>query len=1513
MKYYLFVVVFGFIVSSAHAVCPSTPCGTNGMCVDSQCHCNEGWSGDQCSIRTCLNPVDGTTCSEAGTCTSGICTCRSGFDGPTCRSVVALCGAATRQHVNATACTTFVAQVATPVRGVHLMECTACTKTCLSTSKALASNCDLLPIHSSSALCPSDTDGVSCSGKGQCGYTTAGVCACSTGYSGSSCSTAGSGACIPGRTGTGCYSATCTNPGFGVCSGHGTCGIAAVPKPPYVGFFTAWLNAVFIKTSDGRYLAATSPTTLLYQPTRASTGTEWSLGFITSSTEAVLYNINVGLFLDWTSTRGDVPILSPSSSPGTSLMWEWEDYGSVGSGNVQLKASASYAGVSGVYLTHPPLQSSIPPSTGYLITSSNFYVTADSSTTSASTTPDANSKWTIANPIAGFTTTIQNALFSVYLGVQATCNSDGFGAYTMSSPSLVVTSTNNGNCDCLFPNQVIICNDKFSWTTNTQSPPGVWVSSQLSITFGSAPMISVPGVLHINFKRTGIVDVVEFFGGTPTTDESFSLERTTCISCSDGYSGETCEKQPVGMAVCTSPSIGAVAGGYISDARYSSTVCSNSACTSNSTNGYCVCGTVWGGSSYSSCVPGSATTICSRPGCSDCPGGTSQLYVDGIQPIGGSPGQAPTFAGFGCCPTAYVDSNKSTRPVCGNRGVCTRDGTCTCNNGLGGTYCCPVDSNGIACGPHGTCTDSGTCSCLSGWSGTFCQTNTRCASQCTTNGGSCVTSDPLIRNLAYLHAGEPQSAIVAGLTAKVSTYVTVSGPFGSGSSSGNSGNNPSWNVATLLRRVFMAYDPTMVTASQHIPYWVNAAATLTISEDVYGSMLELWALTVFQNQWVTPDKTNSELIALINQAYLVIYPLSNSGETCALSPDYCTAIRVALQAATTREQFMRPLLAMLMEQIVRDGVTNIAAGSSYPTIVDPPTSGCVCPAGKSGANCEFSCPTGTNGQTCSGYIGAQQLGVCVDDTPSDVCVCPFSRTGIACELDLVGYCFVEGGNELCSGHGSCVSDNPSINSYKCECDSGWNSTYCELSKCSGTSTVCSNQGTCDDDAVCTCDPLILSQSGGANLPVGRLCEKNGAAACAIFWGGTTWRECSSIPQPTSMPARGSCNSTGTGCTCNVGFTGSKCEVSLCGTPACNGNQTCDTNAGLCVCLPRYTGVNCTQHLCGFGSPDSSGSNCICSDGYRLDGSGVCTIIQCPLVQVLDTGSVRCPVGIPICSASVIATLSIADAYTYSHTQSCCYDQCVKNTGATNCAFNSTGSRECACASGYNQVAGVCMSRCNGQGAAPCGTCSTAWPLYPTLDTVHEYLTLASCARVTCLHGGVVASSGQSCVCTGTGYTGSTCQIAILPSSSASTLIPSSSASPSPPSSSASTPLPSSSAPNLPSSSAPPRSSSSSSFVSSSTGTTVLPSSSGSGGGSNSSSGDAGANNNNSSSSSSTAGEIASEAETSSSSGLSEGAVIGIAVAGATVGVGAIAGIMFWLFQKPVLAFVPLVGGQHRFH
>lgn len=743
------------------------------------------------------------------------------------------------------------------------------------------------------------------------------------------------------------------------------------------------------------------------------------------------------------------------------------------------------------------------------------------------------------------------------------------------------------------------------------------------------------------------------------------------------------------------------------------------------------------------------------------------------------------FVGQYCCPNSYTSSARSARAECGGRGVCPTDPSsafvvniglvCQCNDGLGGLHCCPqLRSQIVACGDHGACTETGECVCSDGWSGVACEVSPGCGG---CGIGTCVRGTPVYLLLRRLRMD--LAAYTASTTPSAIPLVSAWPRSYDGTpvltAAGNLLPEANFNAAALRAALFN-FNASAAGANLYASFFGCQFNVANFTTDLFDSILSLSALDHYRTQWRTNGATDAApLIAALSAA---VHP------TVSVDASYLASATAMVNSPTATDYNVAyAIAAVLVYEVVIDGL--FVDGSLVFPVQGQAM--CDCAGVATGTHCQYTCPVAPNGQMCGGFEGAVRHGSC---TRTGACTCSNRWQGSACETDVLGTCLPVGApsDPLCSQHGSCVNA-------ACSCNIGWTGTLCSISNCTigvvpqpGDITIeCSNRGTCAASG-CACSvsaqlALSTSRSVLPFLPVGDLCEYNAASSCAT-WQVNAWTQCSG--RGTCLPYYcTACNQTlnppqGSDvgfCSCNNGYGGPTCNITLCGLGGgCNANETCIHTTGACVCKARYSTpfgdcasgnstCRCQASLCGNGVPSADGASCVCNPNYRVNSLGVCTIVQCPLVLVADAGQRPCN----------LSSDRICNTGENSHSGACCYDACVVSGGATACALNTTtGQPVCACDPIYafTQSAGICYSKCSGQAYTPLGSggvqcaCDTNYQLFPPLDTVHEYLTLASCTRVSCLNGGVVASSGQSCVCP-LHYSGPVCATFHAPSSSSS--------------------------------------------------------------------------------------------------------------------------------------------------
>jgi hypothetical protein len=99
-----------------------------------------------------------------------------------------------------------------------------------------------------------------------------------------------------------------------------------------------------------------------------------------------------------------------------------------------------------------------------------------------------------------------------------------------------------------------------------------------------------------------------------------------------------------------------------------------------------------------------------------------------------------------------------------------------------------------------------------------------------------------------------------------------------------------------------------------------------------------------------------------------------------------------------------------------------------------------------------------------------------------------------------------------------------------------------------------------------------------------------------------------------------------GCDCGLGYWGTSCSRFTCDSPCLHGGTCIDQN--VCSCFPGFTGRSCEVDCgCnGHGVCNSSGTSCVCDEGWQLGASGVCEwACNCPEDQPCSgPGTCACP-------------------------------------------------------------------------------------------------------------------------------------------------------------------------------------------------------------------------------------------------------------------------------------------------
>lgn len=221
-------------------------------------------------------------------------------------------------------------------------------------------------------------------------------------------------------------------------------------------------------------------------------------------------------------------------------------------------------------------------------------------------------------------------------------------------------------------------------------------------------------------------------------------------------------------------------------------------------------------------------------------------------------------------------------------------------------------------------------------------------------------------------------------------------------------------------------------------------------------------------------------------------------------------------------------------------------------------------------------------------------GSCYMDTDSNPrCACTAQYEGATCEHLIAsclghclngGKCVVEVGPRSAPG-----PDSKDIKSLFCECPHGWSGDRCQdrVDLCAG---FCLNDGICSVDsagnAECAC-PRDFS---------GLRCQHCPEFNCEN--GGTCVEVNSQNRSSTSLSHV---------CQCELGFSGIRCDISVCDKFCRNGSCTIVNGTPWCTCHPGYKGHQCDEETCSNYCLNQgtckrlNGGNrmlCLCPVGYR---------------------------------------------------------------------------------------------------------------------------------------------------------------------------------------------------------------------------------------------------------------------------------------------------------------------------
>ncbi len=342
-------------------------------------------------------------------------------------------------------------------------------------------------------------------------------------------------------------------------------------------------------------------------------------------------------------------------------------------------------------------------------------------------------------------------------------------------------------------------------------------------------------------------------------------------------------------------------------------------------------------------------------------------------------------------------------------------------------------------------------------------------------------------------------------------------------------------------------------------------------------------------------------------------------------------------------------------------------------------------------------------------------GTCSDG----MCVCSDNYYGPRCETAPLN----------CGAHGTW---NPATKA--CDCSDGYTGTTCEtapvVDKCENIN--CGAHGTCSD-GMCVCsDNYYGSRCEMAPLNCGSHGTWNSATKACDCADGYTGTTCQTAPvvdncENINCGAHGTC-SDGI-CVCSDNYYGPRCETAPLN---CGVHGTWNPATKACDCTDDYTGTTCqtapvvdkcagiTCQGGGICNSDTGMCACDAAQGWVQDGQ------NCKPATCAGEALTACPSHKPIQKASC---MSGGQQYLVcEEVPACPAGQYGDGTTCTQCPSGSTS------AAGATQ-----LSDC---------TCPDKWQDPNTFQCYDTYI---------CLHGGK-QNGPTSCDCTGTGYTGTLCEI-----------------------------------------------------------------------------------------------------------------------------------------------------------
>lgn len=552
-------------------------------------------------------------------------------------------------------------------------------------------------------------------------------------------------------------------------------------------------------------------------------------------------------------------------------------------------------------------------------------------------------------------------------------------------------------------------------------------------------------------------------------------------------------------------------------------------------------------------------------------------------------------------------------PACGGHGRCDDPlvdpsvdvdvATCICDEGYGGHDCTTRGCDPPCVDAHGTCGASGTCECLPGWTGQTCADHTCGANATCSNHGTCGSDfrcvcdqgyggsvcenavvqcpDPTCSGHGSCDSSTGECACVVGFTGPDCSTTSCPGGCGESDNRGKCVNNvcecsPGFTGADCSR--------------QSCPN--NCGTHGRCSHE--GESKE--QRCICDNGWTGADCGQEACPGQCNGHGVCTASNSTGGHHCECAAGYRGAgcsdcdgrVHCNSHGSCTFDAAGDPLC------VCRPGFGGLTCsdsmcpkGRAYDAAENAPdevcsgrgsckpagnTFACRCQAGYGSYDCHASCPTGRDGNTCSGH------GTCAAHDVEGTygvgkCFCARGWAGEACGEHSCPSAVPNNGGDakVCSGlgQGVCVHS-------LCYCRNGWAPPDCSRRECPND---CSGNGVCMDDGRCACNSGFAGDDCAEPACCDSTCSGNGK--CIV----------------------GRCH-------CDPGFGGSSCEiqrvnatgVDVCAQTLqnCNGHGDCDEQRQLCLCDSGYSGRFCQDHECPMACNHHGqcvSGNCQCEDGW----------------------------------------------------------------------------------------------------------------------------------------------------------------------------------------------------------------------------------------------------------------------------------------------------------------------------